>query len=76
MDFRLLGPLEASAGSTPLRVPAGKQRALLAILLLNANRTVVRDQIVDCPSSGSAPAARATCSRSATTSSTSCGSSD
>jgi DNA-binding SARP family transcriptional activator/class 3 adenylate cyclase len=47
MDFRLLGPLEASAGSTPLRVPAGKQRALLAILLLNANRTVVRDQIVD-----------------------------
>jgi DNA-binding SARP family transcriptional activator/pimeloyl-ACP methyl ester carboxylesterase len=47
MDFRLLGPLEASAESGPLGVPAGKQRALLAVLLLNANRTVARDQIVD-----------------------------
>ncbi len=47
MDFRLLGPLEAFAESGPLRVPAGKQRALLALLLLNANRTVARDQIVD-----------------------------
>ena len=47
MDFRLLGPLEVSAGPVQLRVPAGKQRALLAILLLNANRTVVREQIVD-----------------------------
>ena len=47
MDFRLLGPLEAFADSGPLQVPAGKQRALLALLLLNANRTVARDQIVD-----------------------------
>jgi DNA-binding SARP family transcriptional activator/pimeloyl-ACP methyl ester carboxylesterase len=47
MDFRLLGPLAVFAGSAPLRVPAGKQRALLAVLLLNANRTVTRDQIVD-----------------------------
>jgi DNA-binding SARP family transcriptional activator/pimeloyl-ACP methyl ester carboxylesterase len=47
MDFRLLGPLEAYARSAPLRVPAGKQRALLAVLLLNANRTVAREQIVD-----------------------------
>ncbi len=47
MDFRLLGPLEAFAESRLLSVPAGKQRALLAVLLLNANRTVARDQIVD-----------------------------
>ncbi len=47
MEFRLLGPLEAFAESGPLRIPAGKQRALLALLLLNANRTVARDQIVD-----------------------------
>jgi DNA-binding SARP family transcriptional activator/class 3 adenylate cyclase len=47
MDFRLLGPLEALDGAAPLRLAAGKQRALLAILLLNANRTVAREQIVD-----------------------------
>jgi DNA-binding SARP family transcriptional activator/class 3 adenylate cyclase len=47
MDFRLLGPLEAFAGPAQLQITAGKQRALLAILLLHANRTVSRAQIVD-----------------------------
>src|SRR6266545_1948488 len=47
MDFRLLGPLEVLDGNAPVRVAAGKQRALLALLLLNANRTVARDRIVD-----------------------------
>jgi DNA-binding SARP family transcriptional activator/pimeloyl-ACP methyl ester carboxylesterase len=47
MDFRLLGPLEVFAGHVPVRVAAGKQRALLAILLLNGNRTVSREQLVD-----------------------------
>jgi DNA-binding SARP family transcriptional activator/class 3 adenylate cyclase len=47
MDFRLLGPLEAFSESGPLAVPAGKQGALLAVLLLNANRTLSREQIVD-----------------------------
>jgi DNA-binding SARP family transcriptional activator len=47
MDFRLLGPLEALDGPARLRVAAGKQRALLAFLLLHANRTVSREQIVD-----------------------------
>src|SRR5215211_968320 len=47
MDFRLLGPLEAFDGPVPLQIVAGKQRALLAMLLLNANRTVAREQIVD-----------------------------
>jgi DNA-binding SARP family transcriptional activator/pimeloyl-ACP methyl ester carboxylesterase len=47
MDFRLLGPLEVIAGHAPLHIAAGKQRALLAILLLHANRTVSREQIVD-----------------------------
>ena len=47
MDFRLLGPLEVLADGAPLRIAAGKQRALLACLLLEANRTVSREQIVD-----------------------------
>ena len=47
MDFRILGPLEVSRGHAPLHMAAGKQRALLAILLLNANRTVAREQIID-----------------------------
>src|SRR6266536_4864621 len=47
MDFRLLGPLEVFAGPAQVQIAAGRQRALLAILLLHANRTVSRDQIVD-----------------------------
>ncbi len=47
MDFRLLGPLEAvgSGGSPPLGGP--KQRALLAVLLLNANEVVSTDRLID-----------------------------
>ena len=47
MEFRLLGPLEAVHEGEVLRLSAGKQRALLAVLLLNANRTVSREQIID-----------------------------
>ena len=47
MDFHLLGPLEILVDHVPVPIAAGKQRALLAILLLNANRTVSRDQLVD-----------------------------
>jgi DNA-binding SARP family transcriptional activator len=47
MEFRLLGPLEVVAGTTPVPIAARKQRALLAVLLLNANRTVARERIVD-----------------------------
>jgi DNA-binding SARP family transcriptional activator/pimeloyl-ACP methyl ester carboxylesterase len=47
MDFRLLGPLEVLDGRARLQIAAGKQRALLALLLLNANRTMSREQIVD-----------------------------
>lgn len=47
MEFRLLGPLEVVDGGSPLPIPARKQRALLAVLLLSANRTVARERIVD-----------------------------
>jgi DNA-binding SARP family transcriptional activator/class 3 adenylate cyclase len=47
MDFRLLGPLEAQDGSAPVSLGGAKQRALLALLLLNANVTVTSDRLID-----------------------------
>jgi DNA-binding SARP family transcriptional activator/tetratricopeptide (TPR) repeat protein len=40
MEFSLLGPLAVRRGDALVPVPAGRQRALLAALLLNANRVV------------------------------------
>ena len=47
MEFRLLGPLEARADGEPLPLGGAKQRALLARLLLEPNRTVPVQQLVD-----------------------------
>src|SRR5580765_6789611 len=47
MDFRLLGPLEILHERAPVRGAAGKPQALLAVLLLNANRTLSRAELVD-----------------------------
>ena len=47
MEFRVLGPLEASDGQRPLRLGGQRKRALLARLLLEANRTVSVDALVD-----------------------------
>ncbi len=46
-EFRLLGPLEASIDDVPVELPAGKPRALLARLLLDANRVVPVDTLVE-----------------------------
>src|SRR6266849_950388 len=46
-EFRILGPLEASEEGRPLDLGGGKQRALLSVLLLNANRVVSRDRLID-----------------------------
>ncbi|HYQ66110.1 AfsR/SARP family transcriptional regulator [Actinophytocola sp.] len=46
MRFRLLGPLEFSAGPRWSSIGAPKQRALLAVLLINANRAVSADQLM------------------------------
>ncbi|MEJ3656594.1 BTAD domain-containing putative transcriptional regulator [Actinomycetes bacterium KLBMP 9759] len=43
--FRILGPLEVTLGARSLPVPAGKQRILLATLLLHANRSVSVDEL-------------------------------
>src|SRR5688500_8782036 len=47
MEFRLLGTLEVVDGSVPLRLGGRKPRALLARLLLDHNRTVATDRLVD-----------------------------
>ena len=47
MLYQVLGPLEISADERPVVVRGGKQRALLAMLLLNANRVVSVDRLVD-----------------------------
>ncbi len=47
MEFRLLGPLEMRDGDREVRLRGGKERALLALLLLNAGRTLALDRIVD-----------------------------
>jgi DNA-binding SARP family transcriptional activator len=46
-DFRVLGPLEAVADGEPVRLPAGKPRALLARLLLDAPRVVAGETLID-----------------------------
>jgi DNA-binding SARP family transcriptional activator len=47
MEFRILGPLEVVEDGHTVDVGAAKQRALLAVLLLNANRVVSRDELIE-----------------------------
>ena len=47
MQFLLLGPLEVWDGEERIDLGGAKQRALLALLLLNANRTVHRAQVIE-----------------------------
>jgi DNA-binding SARP family transcriptional activator/pimeloyl-ACP methyl ester carboxylesterase/class 3 adenylate cyclase len=47
VEFRILGPFEARDGNRVLRIREGKQRALLALLVVNANRTLAIERIVD-----------------------------
>jgi DNA-binding SARP family transcriptional activator len=46
MNFGMLGPLEVSDAGRAVRINEGKQRALLAILLLHANESVSSDRLV------------------------------
>jgi WD40 repeat protein/DNA-binding SARP family transcriptional activator len=47
VDVRLLGPVEASVDGRAVAVGAGKPRALLAMLALNARSTVSSDRLID-----------------------------
>ena len=47
MRYSILGSIEVSAGERVVPVRTGRQRAVLAILLLHANETVSMDRLVD-----------------------------
>lgn len=47
MEFRILGHLDVRNGDQVVELASGKQRALLALLILNANETVPTDRIVE-----------------------------
>ena len=47
MRYGILGPLELTMDGRAISVAGAKQRALLAVLLLNANRVVSSDTLID-----------------------------
>jgi DNA-binding SARP family transcriptional activator len=55
LEFRILGPLEVVGERGPISLAGPRQRATLAILLLNANRVVSVDQLADELYAGSPP---------------------
>jgi DNA-binding SARP family transcriptional activator len=55
LEFRILGPLEVVGKNGAIRLGGPRQRATLAILLLNANRVVSVDRLADDLYSGAAP---------------------
>ena len=60
LEFRILGPLEVVGSAGQVHLGGPKQRATLAILLLNANRVVSIDRIADQLYAGRAPVTAAT----------------
>jgi ABC-type transport system substrate-binding protein/DNA-binding SARP family transcriptional activator len=46
-EFQILGPLEVRLDGTPVQIGGPRQRALLAMLLLSANRVVSRDRLIE-----------------------------
>ena len=47
LQFRILGPLEVSCDGSIVDLGARKQRAVLALLLLNSNRVVSTERLID-----------------------------
>ncbi|HEY1565065.1 MAG TPA: AfsR/SARP family transcriptional regulator [Gaiellaceae bacterium] len=56
VDYALLGPLEAREDGEPVPLGGPKQRAVLAMLLLEAGRVVSLDRLVDALWAGNPPA--------------------
>src|SRR5690349_22237062 len=55
LEFRILGPLEVVNEEGPLQLGGPKQRATLAILLLNANRVVSVERLAEDLYAGAPP---------------------
>ena len=55
VEFRILGPLEAVVDGRLLALGGAKQRAVLALLLLEAGRVVSTDRLMDALWSGEPP---------------------
>jgi DNA-binding SARP family transcriptional activator len=55
LEFRVLGPLEVVSDDGPIQLGGPKQRATLAILLLNANRVVSVERLADDLYAGETP---------------------
>jgi DNA-binding SARP family transcriptional activator/ABC-type branched-subunit amino acid transport system substrate-binding protein len=47
MEFRILGPLEVTEHDSRLEIGRGKERSVLAILLLHANEVVSSERLID-----------------------------
>jgi DNA-binding SARP family transcriptional activator len=47
LEFRILGPLEVRDDGRPLELRGAKQKLLLAMLLLNANKVVSSESLID-----------------------------
>jgi len=60
MEIRILGPIEVRENGLPIPLGGPKQRALLALLVLNANRVLSRDSLIDQLWGGSPPPTAAT----------------
>ncbi len=47
VEFRILGPLQVLDGEVEVPLPSGKERELLAVLLLHAGAVVSRERLID-----------------------------
>ena len=47
IDYALLGPLEARIDGRPIDLGGPRQRAVLAVLLLERNRVVASDRLIE-----------------------------
>ena len=55
LDFRILGPIEVVESDGSIRLGGPRQRATLAILLLEANRVVSVERLAEDLYAGAAP---------------------